>query len=182
MSARSVVVALAVLSGSCGGLCLESCRPGVATPNGSGGAPITGGPALLYAMYGTDRSQPDERIALLHVLILMPEGVPSGYSGGSYSWECVRATETFVWEQGPDSPRLELRYDGATKSLTVGGQTWSTASANTFLIRLDARWQPTVRSLPLLMKGLSGPDILKMIQKALPADEGIRQLRVETQS
>jgi hypothetical protein len=182
MSARSVVTALAVLSSSCGGLCLDSCRSGVGIPNGSGGAAITGGPALLYALYGTDGTQAGQQVALFHALVLKPEGTGPGYSGGSYTWECARATETFVWEQGPDSPRLELRYDGATKGLTIGGHTWSTGSANVFVISLNAGWHPTVRPLPLLMKGPSGPEVLKRIQETLPSDEAIRQLRVEAQS
>jgi hypothetical protein len=45
-----------------------------------------------------------------------------------------------------------LRYDGGRKSLMIGDQEWPTSSANTFVIGLDERWQPTVRALPVLIK------------------------------
>jgi hypothetical protein len=183
MSTRPVVLALAIGSVSCGGLCLESCRTGVTIPNGSGGAAITGGPALLYAMYGTEKTpRGDESVTLFNALILKPEGSGAGYSGGSFSWECVRASETFVWEQGTDAPTLQLHYDGARKRLTIGDQDWPTSAANTFVISLDERWHPTVQALPLLLKLRPDEETLKRIQDALPADDRVRRLRVEAQS
>jgi len=180
MSARPVVLAAAIASVSCG-LCLESCRGDTAIPNGSGGAALTGGPALLYSMYGTESGR-SERVALFNALILQPEGSPSGHSGGSYDWDCVRATETFVWSQTADSPTLKLAYDGAKRRLTVGEQEWTTSSANTFVITLDKQWQPTVRALPILVKTPAGTETLRRIQEALPGEERVKRLRVELAS
>jgi len=179
MSARIVVIALGVASASCG-LCLESCRVGVAVPNGSGGVAITGGPAELFAMYGIEKTATGhEEVALFNALILKPEGSGPGSSGGSFEFDCVRATETIVWTQDAHSPRLQLSYDGGRRDLRVGDQAWPTTAANTFVISLDEHWEPTVRALPLLIKSRTGAGMLKQIQDRLPGDARVARLREE---
>lgn len=144
-------------------------------PIGSGAVGLKGGPAVLYTMYGTERTaRGDERVALLNALILQPEG--SGqYSGGSLSLDCARASETLRWNQ--QSAVLELRYDGARRRMMIGDEGWPTSSANTFIVDLDDTWQPTVRPLPILIESLVHAETLRQITAALPGDARIRRLR-----
>lgn len=144
-------------------------------PIGGRGVGLSGGPAVLYCMYGTKRTaRGDEQVAVLNALILQPEG--SGqYSGGSFSWDCARASYTLRWNQ--QSEVLELRYDGARRRMGIGDEEWPISSANTFVIDLDEHWHPTVRPLPIVIESLAHAETLRQIKAALPGDARIRRLR-----
>jgi len=178
----AIVIALGIGSASCSGPCPESYPAGAALPYGSRTLGLSGGRAVLFAAYGSEKTtRGDEGVPLFHVLILEPDRA-SRICTNSFESQCVRATATFEWAQEENSPILKLEYDGARKELVVGEKAWSTATANTFVIRLDDQWRPTVRPLPLLLKDASHESTLRRIQEALPADEGVGSLRVEAPS
>ncbi len=183
MGARRSLIALGMLATKCGPLCLETLREGVACVNGSSKEALDGGPALLYSMYGDEKTSSGYRdVVLFNALILKPDASGPGASGGGLSWECCRATETFTWTPDPKGPVLTLNYDGVKKELEVAGQTWPARAANTFIVSVDEQWRPTVRPLSVLINEQGGADVLMRIQALLPDGDPIRSLRVESGS
>src|SRR6266567_5007254 len=85
----------------------------------------------VVSVKGARRISPTEMedIALWHALVLEPSG--SKGSGGGLSWDGPVSTERLTWKLAADREiSLEIKFDGLTKTLSVGGKTFATDRAN----------------------------------------------------
>lgn len=176
------------LLSACGNLCPESFTTGVFLPAGSRMHALEGGHGKLYSMYGAERISGSELkdIALFHVLVLLPAVELRG-SGHHSSANCLWGTETMSWQlgSGPTGTSdltertLKLSYDGRQKLLTIGAQSLPTTESNTFIVRLDSAWQPTVTRVDLLIRERMEPrDLMARIRQAEVNTEDVRDLRL----
>jgi hypothetical protein len=113
---------------------------------------------------------------LLHVLVLQPRGSKVGTNGGDFTLTSAQASERITWDLGATRPSLTLTFHGRTEAFEVGGQSWSTAKGNMFVLSLDEKWRSSVQPLALKSKGTDHRQVLAEFQKALPGDQEIASL------